>query len=130
MLIGNINILWLIYHTLHVIIINLFHSPTNTVGIFWNNAAETWVDVTNSKDVNVVSSIVNLVSGQRQQSQVDTHFMSESGIIDFFVFLGPSPKDVVNQYAALTGVAPLPQVLKFFTFNLILFFENLFSLSL
>lgn len=86
------------------------HSPKNTVGVYWNNAAETWVDVSNSKDVNVVSSIVNLVSGQGTPPQVDTHFMSESGIVDLFVLLGPTPGDAVRQYAALTGVAPLPPV--------------------
>lgn len=61
----------------------------------------------------MVSSIVNLVSGQGTPSQIDTHFMSESGIIDFFVLMGPTPADVLRQYAALTGVAPLPQVFYF-----------------
>lgn len=36
--------------------------------------------------------------------------MSESGIIDAFFFLGPSPLDVFKQYAKVTGVTPLPQV--------------------
>lgn len=40
------------------------HGPENTVGVFWMNAAEMWVDIFNSKDANVVSSIVNLVSGR------------------------------------------------------------------
>ena len=34
--------------------------------------------------------------------------MSESGILDMFVLLGPKPKDVSRQYAALTGPTPLP----------------------
>lgn len=85
------------------------HSPEHTVGVFWLNAAETWVDISNSQDANVVSSIVNLVSGQKTETRIDTHFMSESGIIDLFVFMGPSPQEAVRQYAALTGVAPLPQ---------------------
>lgn len=86
------------------------HGPQRTTGVYWNNAAETWVDVKNSKDTDVVSSIVNLVSGSKSDSQVDTHFMSESGVFDLFILMGPKPKDVVRQYAALTGVAPLPQV--------------------
>lgn len=77
--------------------------------MFWNNAAETWVDVKNSKDTDVMSSIVNLVSGGRPDSLVETHFMSESGVLDIFVLMGPSPRHVVRQYSALTGVAPLPQ---------------------
>lgn len=70
------------------------------------------MDITNSKDANVVSSLVNLVSGNKAESNVDAHFMSESGVVDLFVFLGPTPKDVVRQYATLTGTAPLPQVFK------------------
>lgn len=79
------------------------HSATHTVGIFWHNAAETWVDVNNSKDGNVMSSLVNLVSGSKSENSVNVHFMSESGVMDFFVLMGPSPKDAVKQYAALTG---------------------------
>ncbi|XP_063910431.1 neutral alpha-glucosidase AB isoform X3 [Zophobas morio] len=85
------------------------HSDKNTVGAFWHNAAETWVDIGNSKDTNVVSSIVNLVSGHQPENTVDAHFMSESGVFDLFILMGPTPKDTVRQYASLTGVAPLPQ---------------------
>ena len=42
--------------------------------------------------------------------QIDTHWMSESGIIDVFILLGPSPADVFRQYARLTGTTPLPPV--------------------
>ena len=42
--------------------------------------------------------------------QVDTHWFSESGIIDVFVMLGPRPHDVFRQYSALTGTTPLPPV--------------------
>lgn len=85
------------------------HGPERTTGVFWNNAAETWVDIKNSKDSNVVSSLVSFVSGSKTETQVESHFMSESGVIDLFVMLGPKPKNVVKQYAALTGTAPLPQ---------------------
>lgn len=57
-----------------------------------------------------MSSLVNLVSGTKSDNSVETHFMSESGIIDMFVLMGPKPKDAIRQYASLTGVAPLPQV--------------------
>ncbi|KAF5297351.1 hypothetical protein FQR65_LT01281 [Abscondita terminalis] len=85
------------------------HGPSHTVGVFWNNAAEMWVDITNSKDGNVVSSLVSLVSGQKQEMHVDAHFMSESGVVDLFVFLGPTLPRAIQQYAKITGVAPLPQ---------------------
>lgn len=38
----------------------------------------------------------------------DAHFMSETGLVDLFVFLGPSPPEVQEQYASLTGKTPLP----------------------
>ncbi|XP_060808019.1 neutral alpha-glucosidase AB [Amyelois transitella] len=83
------------------------HGTKRTVGVFWHNAAETWVDVVNYADSNVVSSLVNLVTGGQKQ-RVDARFMSESGVLDVFVLLGDKPKDVFRQYTALTGVAPLP----------------------
>lgn len=102
--------LWLIRSANLYFYFGIFCSPKQTVGVFWHNAAETWVDISNSKDANVVSSLVNLVSGHSSDSSVETHFMSESGVIDLFVFLGPTPKKAVQQYTALTGTAPLPQV--------------------
>lgn len=69
------------------------------------------MDIKNSKDTNVMSSIVNLVSGSRTEGLVETHFMSESGVLDLFVMLGPKPRDTMRQYAQLTGTAPLPQVI-------------------
>nr|CAD7440543.1 unnamed protein product [Timema bartmani] len=85
------------------------HGVTHTTGVFWLNGAETWVDIMGTSDQNVVSSIVNFVSGADRTPQVDTHFISESGIIDTFFMLGPQPKDVFRQYTKLTGTAPLPQ---------------------
>lgn len=65
------------------------HSADRTTGIFWQNSAETWIDIRNSST---------------------SHFMSEAGIIDVFVFLGPSPPDAFRQYTKLTGNVNLPQM--------------------
>jgi alpha 1,3-glucosidase len=62
-----------------------------------------------SGTTNVVSSIVNFVSGG-QKPQVESHFMSESGNLDVFFLLGPKPYDVFKQYGVLTGTAPVPPV--------------------
>ena len=94
-------------------IFNKFFRPESTTGVFWLNAAETWIDVMSKGDQNVLSSIVNLVSGSTSKSEIDAHFMSESGIIDVFLLMGPSPDDVLKQYASLTGTSPLPQVILF-----------------
>ena len=56
------------------------------------------------------SKLVDFVKGDSDIPQVDTRWMSESGIIDVFFLLGPSPRDVMRQYASLTGTTPLPPV--------------------
>ncbi len=81
------------------------HNRERTTGIFWLNSAETWIDVKKS-GTGVLGSLANLVS--KQTPRTDTHWMSESGVIDVFVMLGPRPADVSRQYAALTGPTPLP----------------------
>ncbi|XP_067119018.1 neutral alpha-glucosidase AB-like [Centruroides vittatus] len=84
------------------------HSEAQTVGLLWLNAAETWVDVVSTSKQSVVSSIVDFVKGNSQMPQTSTHWFSESGIIDVYLLLGPHPKNVVRQYARLTGTTPLP----------------------
>lgn len=76
----------------------------STVGVFWLNAAETWIDITKA------SSIVNPLSlGVLGKTTTQTHWISESGLLDVFVFLGPTPQDVIGAYADLTGYTALPQ---------------------
>jgi len=79
------------------------HRPSATVGMLWLNAAETWVDV--SKPAN---SLFAKFIGSGQPSQIDTHWMSESGVIDVYLFLGPTPRDLFRQYSGLTGTAEVP----------------------
>ncbi|KAG8287760.1 hypothetical protein J6590_031873 [Homalodisca vitripennis] len=45
------------------------HSTSQSAGVFWLNTAETWVDVASNSDNNVVSSIVNFVSGSNKKPQ-------------------------------------------------------------
>ncbi|PTU21046.1 hypothetical protein P175DRAFT_0436529 [Aspergillus ochraceoroseus IBT 24754] len=67
------------------------HRKDSTVGVFWLNAAETWVDIVKSK------------------SDTQSHWFSEAGQLDVFVFLGPTPQDISKDYGALTGYTQLPQ---------------------
>jgi len=60
------------------------------------------------------SKLVDLVKGD-EIPQIDTHWFSESGVIDVFLMLGPRPTDVFRQYAALTGTTPLPPVCALFS---------------
>ncbi|KAK4565867.1 glucosidase II [Recurvomyces mirabilis] len=76
----------------------------STVGVFWLNAAETWIDITKSS-----SSTNPLSLGIGSKTTTNTHWISESGLLDVFVFLGPKPQDVVGAYTELTGYTQLPQ---------------------
>ncbi|XP_010461069.1 PREDICTED: probable glucan 1,3-alpha-glucosidase [Camelina sativa] len=76
-----------------------------TCGFFWLNAAEMQIDVlANGWDA---ESGISLPSSQ---SRIDTLWMSEAGIVDTFFFVGPEPKDVVKQYASVTGTSAMPQL--------------------
>uniref|UniRef100_A0A674C6J1 Neutral alpha-glucosidase AB n=1 Tax=Salmo trutta TaxID=8032 RepID=A0A674C6J1_SALTR len=73
----------------------LSHNTHRTMGLFWLNAAETWVDVSSGQ-------------GSSEVPQTDVRWISESGIIDVFIMLGPRPNDVFTQYASLTGTQAFP----------------------
>lgn len=65
------------------------HGNNKTAGVFWHNSADTFVDIHNPKT---------------------SHFISETGIIDVFVMMGPSPNEVFSQYTKITGTGNLPQL--------------------
>ena len=71
------------------------HRPGATVGAFWLNAAEMYVDVEKGEAGGV--------------GGVSTQWIAESGVVDLFFLLGPLPQDTTTQYAALTGGTALPQ---------------------
>uniref|UniRef100_A0A674D3F8 Neutral alpha-glucosidase AB n=1 Tax=Salmo trutta TaxID=8032 RepID=A0A674D3F8_SALTR len=75
----------------------LSHSAQRTMGIFWLNAAETWVDISS-----------NTAGKVRPPHTHNVRWISESGIIDVFIMLGPTPTDVFSQYASLTGTQAFP----------------------
>ena len=108
--------------------------------MFWLNAAETWVDIANAAAdkvcttsvvtlqltcnapgavvnhiivfllQNLLGKLLSYFKSEDEVPQIDTHWISESGIIDVFILLGPRPYDVFKQYSSLTGTAPLPPV--------------------
>lgn len=80
------------------------HKKDSTVGVFWLNGAETWIDITKK------SSVANALSlGVAGKTTTNTHWISETGLLDVFVFLGPTPQDVIGAYTDLTGTQQLPQ---------------------
>ncbi|KAG6910408.1 hypothetical protein DXG01_010763 [Tephrocybe rancida] len=67
------------------------HSADSTVGIFHAVGSETWIDVAHASD-----------------KSTETHWVSESGILDLFLMPGPTPEDIFRQYSKLTGTSVLP----------------------
>ncbi|OAA65904.1 alpha glucosidase alpha [Niveomyces insectorum RCEF 264] len=82
------------------------HRPGSTVGVFWLNAAETWIDIVKNKLKSNPKAIGNAGG---VSTDTETHWMSETGLLDVFVFLGPSPQDVLQKYSELTGYTAMPQ---------------------
>ncbi|KAM7403629.1 hypothetical protein PAMA_004187 [Pampus argenteus] len=78
------------------------HKPDKTLGVFWLNASETFVNVQYSPSDHQDEQTLPT------QRQTDVHWLSESGVIDCLVLLGPSPQKVFTQYAMLTGYQALP----------------------
>jgi len=87
-----------------VIPLMISHDAEKTAAVFWVNSAEMFVDVLSDEKCS---------AGEEQacseRSQINTHWFSESGIIDVFFMLGPTPHDVFRQYARITGTQFLPQ---------------------
>ncbi|KAK9487295.1 glycosyl hydrolases family 31-domain-containing protein [Lipomyces starkeyi] len=77
------------------------HKKGSSVAIFWANGAETWIDITKTKPNPEAF-------GVRKSTQ--THWISESGIIDVYILLGPDPSSVYQQYGLLTGFTSLPPI--------------------
>ncbi|KAH0508155.1 Neutral alpha-glucosidase AB [Microtus ochrogaster] len=87
----------------------LAHNPHRDLGIFWLNAAETWVDISsNTAGKTLFGKMLDYLQGSGETPQTDIRWMSESGIIDVFLMLGPSVFDIFRQYASLTGTPAFP----------------------
>jgi len=66
-------------------------TQSGTVGIFWFNPTETFVDISDTG-----------------KGGTNTHWISESGIFDLFLLPGPDSRTLYSQYASLTGRVSLP----------------------
>lgn len=76
--------------------IMLGHDPHGSnhrsVGVFWNNPSETWVDVYEDA----------------QSEEKLTHWMSESGSFSLYIFAGKNLKEIQKTIKSLTGSPQLP----------------------
>lgn len=65
-----------------------------TSGVFWFNPSETFIDISDG--------------GSAASPHKESHWMSESGEVDFFLLSGPQVSDVYRQYTMITGTQQLP----------------------
>uniref|UniRef100_A0A8U8BCQ9 Glycoside hydrolase family 31 N-terminal domain-containing protein n=1 Tax=Geospiza parvula TaxID=87175 RepID=A0A8U8BCQ9_GEOPR len=87
----------------------LAHKPNRTSGIFWLNSSETLVDIsTKAVAEHTPSRSAAETAKQRAVPLTDVRWMSESGIIDVFLLMGPTAFDIFKQFAQLTGTQALP----------------------
>uniref|UniRef100_A0A803VP62 Glucosidase alpha, neutral C n=1 Tax=Ficedula albicollis TaxID=59894 RepID=A0A803VP62_FICAL len=87
----------------------LAHKPSRTSGIFWLNSSETLVDIsTKAVAEHTPSRSAAEIAKQRAVPLTDVRWMSESGIIDVFLLMGPTAFDIFKQFAQLTGTQALP----------------------
>ncbi|KIJ66056.1 glycoside hydrolase family 31 protein [Hydnomerulius pinastri MD-312] len=71
------------------------HGKKGTVAVFNAVGSDTWIDVERKET-------------SAGTEGTETHWISESGILDIFILPGPSPTHTLTQYAQLTGSLSLP----------------------
>uniref|UniRef100_A0A3B4BC36 Uncharacterized protein n=1 Tax=Periophthalmus magnuspinnatus TaxID=409849 RepID=A0A3B4BC36_9GOBI len=84
----------------------LAHSSNRTLGAFWLNASETFVNIHYS--ITSTDKVICFYIYMFNIPHTDLHWLSESGVIDCRILLGPQPKHIFSQYAQLTGYQSLP----------------------
>ncbi|CAH8537254.1 unnamed protein product [Schistosoma bovis] len=83
------------------------HNQNNTVGVLWLNPSETWIDIDHSNSQN--SGIFSgFFSKKPEKSSVQTRWISESGLVDLYVFMGSTPSEAMRSYASVVGTTKLP----------------------
>lgn len=92
-------------------------SRGSSVSVLWLNSAETWVDLYKTKSRAHTSKVARDASaedpvslrGGTSSTSSHAHFFSESGILDLWVFLGPSATRNMERFTSLVGRTALPQ---------------------
>lgn len=69
------------------------HSKTNDASLLWMNSADTWTDLIQTTD-----------------QKMFTNFVSESGVLELFLFASDSPKTQIANLTKITGRASFPPI--------------------
>ncbi|XP_077117305.1 neutral alpha-glucosidase C [Ranitomeya variabilis] len=87
----------------------LAHNLLHTCGILWLNASETLVEIHSKAALQPPMHLATPdLQKQKAVPKKYIRWMSESGVVDFFLLNGPAPCDVFKQYAQLTGTQMFP----------------------
>ncbi|KAI9483752.1 MAG: glycosyl hydrolases family 31-domain-containing protein [Benjaminiella poitrasii] len=87
------------------------HRKGLSTGIFWMNPSETWIDIIKKNSNDLKGTLQKVIGSNKSQgTTTQTHWISEAGVLDVFVFFGPSTKDILRQYSELTGKPAMPQM--------------------
>lgn len=66
--------------------------PGVSMGVFWINSADTFIDI------------------DKSTGDTKTHWISENGVLDVMIFIGKTPQDINKSYGLVTGYTSLPQL--------------------
>lgn len=77
-----------------------------TTGIFWVNSADSYIDIKK----NIFSNTNSRSLAETEVSTVDTHWMSENGIIDVILMVKKTSLEMNKSYGSLTGFTSLPNL--------------------
>jgi hypothetical protein len=69
------------------------YQEAQSVAVYFFNPSESFIDIN---------------EGGGKPPSKESHWMSESGSLDFFILIGPKPKDISHQLATLFGTQQLP----------------------
>jgi alpha 1,3-glucosidase len=72
------------------------YQEAQSVAVYFFNPSETFIDISEGG------------SKSSSASSKESHWMAESGSLDFFILIGPKPKDISHQLATLFGTQQLP----------------------
>lgn len=87
------------------------HSADQTIGVYWLNPSETWIDIESivpSGNSGATGMIGGFFSGDGASKARSSHWISETGVIDVWILTGPTPNDVMKQNAYLFGTHNMP----------------------
>lgn len=83
-------------------------APGSSVAIFWLSGSETWIDI--QKRPSKLSPTPKMGEGGSSGVDTHTHWMSESGILDLFIYLGPTAEKNLELFTGMVGRTALPQL--------------------